>query len=52
MSVLENVKVEIDLSNHPTEADVDTSTLASKTDLVSLKTKVYNLDEDNSRLSL
>ena len=48
----ENVKVELDLSNYATKADlkgatcIDTSTLASETDLVSLKTKLHNLDVD------
>ena len=48
----ENVKVELDLSNHATKADlkgatsIDTSTLASKTYLASLKTKVYDLYVD------
>ena len=48
----ENVKVELDLSNYATKPDlkgatcIDTSTLASKTDLVSLKTKLHNLDVD------
>ena len=47
-----NVKIELDLSNYATKADlngatdIDTSTLASKTDLASLKTKVDNLDVD------
>ena len=47
-----NVKVELVLFNYATKAelegviDIDTSTLASKTDLASLKTKVHNLDVD------
>ena len=45
-----NVKVELDLSNYVTKvslkrsAGIDTSTLASKTDLASLETKLDNLD--------
>ena len=44
-----NVKIELDLSNYATKADlkgaiiIDTSTLATKTDLASLKTKVDNM---------
>ena len=38
-----NVKIELDLSNYETKSDL---TLASKTDLASLKTKVDNLDVD------
>ena len=47
-----NVKVELYLSNYATKTDlkgatgIDTSTLASKTDLASLKTKVDDLDKD------
>ena len=50
-----NVKVELDLYNYATKADVkgatgiSTSTLASKTDLVSLKTRVDKLDADKLR---
>ena len=45
-----NVKVQLDLSNYAMKAhlkgatSIDTSTLASKTDLAGLKTKVDNLD--------
>ena len=48
----ENIKVEIDLSNYATKADiknithVDTSNFALKTNLSSLKTKVDKLDID------
>ena len=47
-----NVEVELDLSNYATKADlkdvtgIDTSTLASKTGLLSLQTKLHNLDVD------
>ena len=47
-----NVKAELDLSNYATKADlkgatgIDTSTLPSKTNLTSLKTKADNLDVD------
>ena len=47
-----NVKAELDLSNYATKADlkgatgIDTSMLASKADLASLKTKVDNLTVD------
>ena len=47
-----NVKVELELSDYATKADlkgaisIGTSTFASKTDLVGLKTKVDNLDVD------
>ena len=47
-----NVKVELYLSNYATKTDlkeatgIDTFTLASKTDLASLKTKVDDLDKD------
>ena len=46
----ENIKVEIDLSNYATKADiknithVDTSNFALKTNLVNLKTEVDKLD--------
>ena len=45
-----NVKVELSVSNYTTKANmkratsIDTSTLASKTELTGLKTKVDNLD--------
>ena len=48
----ENIKVEIDLSNYATEADirnithVDTSNFALKTNLTNLKTEVDKLDID------
>ena len=48
----ENVKVEIDLSNYATKADiknithVDTSNFALKTNLANLKTEVDKLDID------
>ena len=48
----ENVNVKLDLSHHATKADVkgatgiDTSMLASKTDLACLKTKVDDLVVD------
>ena len=47
-----NVKVELDLSNFPTKADltvvtgIDTFMLASKTDLATMKTKVGDIDVD------
>ena len=50
-----NVKVELDLSNYATKVDmkratgIDRSTLASKINLVSLRTKVVNLDVDKSK---
>ena len=46
----DSIKVKIDLSNYPTEADirdishVDTSSFALKTNLASLKTEVDKLD--------
>ena len=52
------VKTESDLSNYLTKvhlkgaAGIDISTLASKTDLASLKAKVVNLNDLNSRLFL
>ena len=48
----ENIKVEIDLSNYATKADiknithVDTSNFALKTNLANLKTEVDKLDID------
>ena len=45
-----NVRVQSDLSNYATKADlkgalgIDTSTLASKTNLASLKIKVHDLN--------
>ena len=48
----DSIKVKIDLSNYPTEADirdishVDTSSFALKTNLASLKTEVDKLDID------
>ena len=53
-----NLKVELHLSNYATKASlkgttgIDKSTLASKTDLSSLETKINDLDVDNSRLFL
>ena len=47
-----NVKVELDLSNYATKADltvvigIDTFMLASKTDLATMKTKVGDIDVD------
>ena len=47
-----NVKVELDLSNYATKADltvvtgIDTFMLASKTDLATMKTKVDDIDVD------
>ena len=47
-----NVKFELDLSNYATKADlkeasgIHTSTMASKTDLAGLKTKVDNINVD------
>ena len=47
-----NVKVELDLSNYATKADLtvvtgmDTFMLASKTDLATMKTKVGDIDVD------
>ena len=47
-----NVKVELDLSNYATKADlknatgVDTSKFAKKVDLASLKSEIYKLDVD------
>ena len=52
------VKTELDLSNYLTKVhlkgatSIDISTLASKTDLASLKAKVVNLNDLNSRLFL
>ena len=54
----ENVKVELDLSNFATKVDlkgttgknIDTSTLASKTRLPSLKTKVHKLVVDKIKV--
>ena len=49
----ENIKAELDLSNYAIKANLKgatgiyTSTLASKTVLVSLKPKIDNLDVDN-----
>ena len=48
----ENIKVEVDLSNYVTKADiknithVDTSNFASKTNLSNLRTEVDKLDID------
>ena len=48
----ENIKVEIDLSNYATKADiknithVDTSNFSLKTNLANLKTEVHKLDID------
>lgn len=53
-----NVKTELDISNYITKVHlkgatgIDISTLASKTDLASLKAKVVNLNDLNSRLFL
>ena len=50
-----NVKVELDLYNYATKADmkgamyISTFTLAPKTDLVSLKSKVDKLDVDKPK---
>ena len=47
-----NVKVELDLSHYPTKADlkgatgVDTSNLAAKSDLASLKVEIDEIDLD------
>lgn len=47
-----NVEFKLDLSNYATKSDlkgapgINTSTLESKQDLVSLKTEIDNLDED------
>ena len=47
-----NVKVELDLSNYATKADltvvtgIDRFMLASKTDLATMKTKVGDIDVD------
>ena len=54
----EIVKTELDLYNYLTKVHlkgatgIDISTLASKTDLASLKAKVVNLNDVNSRLFL
>ena len=51
-SLGESVKVELDLSNYATKADlknatgVDTSSFAKKTDLANLKTNLGKLDID------
>ena len=42
----DSIKVKIDLSNYATEADIDTSSFALKTNLVNLKTEVNKLDID------
>ena len=48
-----NIRVDLDLSNYATKADlkggkeIDKSALASKTDLTSLKTRANNFDVDN-----
>ena len=50
----ENIKVEVDLTNYATKADiknithVDTSNFALKTNLANLKTEVDKLDIDKS----
>ena len=50
-----NVKVELDLSKYATKAGlkrakgIAISTLVSKTDLISFKTKVNNLDVDKTK---
>ena len=47
-----NVKVELDLPNYATKADLknatgdDTSKIAKKVDLVSLKSEIYKFDID------
>ena len=47
-----NIKLELDLSNYATKADlkgatcVDTSNIAAKTDLASLKAEVYKINRD------
>ena len=47
-----NIKVKLDLSNHPTKADIknivhgDTSSFALKANLANLKTEVDKLDTD------
>ena len=49
-----NIKVELDLTNYATKADlknithVDVSSFASKTNLAALKTEVDKIDKDNT----
>lgn len=51
-----NVKVELNLSNYAREADlegatgIETSTLASKSNLASLKPRVYKFDVDKLKI--